>query len=216
MMDVEQLGLRMSLGAKVAPGDKLASANRLQPGVGCYRRGNYIYASAVGAVTVAKRGLEPGAESHNEEESPHVISITLEEGRIYASSQTLTTGSKVLCKVGRIMNQQATVDIIAAEEIGALREHHGGLIRKEDVRLGASEEVKMHESFRPGDVVLARIISLGDSRRFFLSTAENELGVIRAICASSGSVMQPVSWKEMECPDTKVRERRKCAKPKDS
>jgi exosome complex component CSL4 len=48
-----------------------------------------------------------------------------------------------------------------------------------------------------------------------LTTAENELGVIRAICSSSGKIMAPISWKEMECPETKVRERRKCAKPKD-
>jgi exosome complex component CSL4 len=48
-----------------------------------------------------------------------------------------------------------------------------------------------------------------------LSTAENELGVIKAVSASSGEVMIPISWKEMQCPKTKVKEARKCAKPKE-
>lgn len=203
----EKIGLRISLGSKVAPGDRIGSAKHLEPGQGCYKRGNHIFASAVGTL----RMVDKISNFTNN----NTVHVELENGRIYASSQILSIGSKVLCKVGRITNQQALVDIVAAEDIGALREHHGGLIRKEDIRLGVTEEVKIHESFRPGDIILARIISLGDSRRFFLSTAENEMGVIRAVCSSSGKVMSPISWKEMECPETKVRERRKCAKPKD-
>jgi exosome complex component CSL4 len=40
--------------------------------------------------------------------------------------------------------------------------------------------VVMHECFRPGDVVRAEVLSLGDSRSFFLTTAKNELGVVYA------------------------------------
>ncbi len=201
----DNIGLYAYTGTKVAPGDKVGDRKKLDPGAGCYIRGDDIIATAVGTVSLS----EPTAHCKQ-----HVVSIELEEGRTFASSQTLSIGSIILCKVGRITNQQAMVDIVASEDVGALREHHGGLIRKEDIRLGATEEVKIYESFRPGDVVLARIISLGDSRRFYLSTAENELGVLRAICASSGKIMAPISWKEMECPETKIRERRKCAKPK--
>jgi exosome complex component CSL4 len=203
----EKIGLRISLGSRVAPGDRIGSAKQLEPGQGCYRRGNHIFASAVGTLKI----MDKTSNFANN----YTVHIELENGRIYASSQILSIGSKVLCKVGRITNQQVLVDIIAVEHIGALREHHGGLVRKEDIRLGATEEVKIHESFRPGDIILARIISLGDSRRFFLSTTENEMGVIRAVCSSSGKVMSPINWKEMECPETNVKERRKCAKPKD-
>jgi exosome complex component CSL4 len=222
----------MDVGTKVAPGDRIGNAKELIPGAGCYQRGNHIFASAVGTININNNNNNNNNINNNNNQnvsaSVSVVSITLEKGRLYASSQILSIGRKVLCKVGRIMNQQAMVNIVAAEtdennnnndnndNISALREHHGGLIRKEDVRLGATEEVKIHESFRPGDVVLARIISLGDSRRFYLSTAENELGVIRAICGISGESMVPISWKEMECPKTGVRERRKCAKPKDT
>lgn len=205
----DKIGLYTYAGAKVAPGDKIGNTKNLSPGPGCYSRGDHIFATSVGTITLS----EP---TTNDDGGRHVVSIEIEKGRIFASSQTLSIGSIVLCKVGRVTNQQAIVDIVASEDVGVLRDHHGGLIRKEDVRLGVSEEVKIHESFRPGDVVLARIISLGDSRRFFLSTASNELGVLRAVCSSSGKIMAPVSWKEMECPETKVRERRKCAKPKEA
>ena len=112
------------------------------------------------------------------------------------------------------MTQQAIVEIVTSEDVGALKEHHWGIIRKEDIRVAATEEISIYECFRPSDIVLAKIISLGDSRRYFLSTAENELGVIRAL-SPSGEVMVPINWKEMECPKTKVKESRKCAKPKE-
>lgn len=63
-------------------------------------------------------------------------------------------------------------------------------------------------SHRPGDVLLARVISLGDSRAYFLTTAAVELGVVFARSAE-GVTMLPVSWQEMMCPATKNREPRK-------
>lgn len=47
-----------------------------------------------------------------------------------------------------------------------------------------------------------------------LSTAENELGVVIAHAAESGSQvpMIPVSWTEMQCPHTLIKETRKVAK----
>lgn len=48
-----------------------------------------------------------------------------------------------------------------------------------------------------------------------LSTAENELGVVVAVAAESGKYgvpMVPVSWTEMQCPDSLVKEPRKIAR----
>ena len=45
----------------------------------------------------------------------------------------------------------------------------------------------MAECFRPGDVVRAEVLSLGDARSYYLSTAEPELGVVRARCVHSGA-----------------------------
>lgn len=38
----------------------------------------------------------------------------------------------------------------------------------------------MEDCFLPGDMVAARVLSYGDSKKIYLTTAENELGVIFA------------------------------------
>lgn len=50
----------------------------------------------------------------------------------------------------------------------------------QDVRATEKDKVKIYNSFRPGDIVRAEVISLGDARHYMLSTAKNELGVIFA------------------------------------
>jgi exosome complex component CSL4 len=73
----------------------------------------------------------------------------------------------------------------------------------------------MQDNFLPGDVVLASVLSLGDARRYLLTTAAPELGVIHAVSAASGQPMVPRSWKEMKCPVSGRTEPRKVAKPRD-
>ena len=208
--------LRFEIGSTVAPGDRIGSVRQICPGVGTYSRGGHVYASAVGLLTLCDT-LAPAGEQENKETetaSLPVVSVQLQKGQEYASSKVLTTGMIVLGKVLRVTMQHAVIEIVAAEGVGGLRYPHEGAIRREDIRTGATEEVQVCDSFRPGDVVLCRILSLGDSRRYYLSTAEAELGVVRAFCSTSGKQMVPISWKEMECPETKATESRKCAKPK--
>ncbi|TKS69056.1 Exosome complex component CSL4 [Collichthys lucidus] len=76
-----------------------------------------------------------------------------------------------------------------------LKDRFRGTIRKEDVR--ATEKDK---------------ISLGDVQsNYLLTTAENELGVVVAH-SESGAQMVPISWCEMQCPQTHVKEFRKVAR----
>lgn len=201
--------LRFEIGSTVAPGDRIGNVRQIVPGIGTYSKGGHVYASAVGTLT-----LLSSQDANHDKTTPPIVSVQLSGGRQYASTNVLSVGQIVLGKVVRVVLQQAVIGIVAAASVGALRNSHEGVIRREDVRAGASEEVQLYDSFRPGDVVLCRIVSLGDSRRFYLSTAEPELGVVRATCSTSGQRMKPVSWKEMECPETKVKELRKCAKPK--
>ena len=48
------------------------------------------------------------------------------------------------------------------------------------MRATEKDKVEINKSFRCGDIVLARVISLGDTNSYFLSCAENELGVVIA------------------------------------
>ena len=70
---------------------------------------------------------------------------------------------------------------ILAVEGRPLNEPFRGTLRKEDIRATEKDKVEIYKSFRPGDIVQARVSSLGDSQSYFLSTAENELGVIFAM-----------------------------------
>lgn len=102
-----------------------------------------------------------------------------------------------------------------------------GVIRAQDVRLAATAAAaapdttaagnsgfKMSECFRLGDLVRAEVLSLGDARSYYLTTAaRNELGVVSARSERTGEELVPVSWREMRDPTTGEVERRKVAKP---
>lgn len=72
-----------------------------------------------------------------------------------------------------------------------------------------SFQVEMYNCFRPDDIILAVVMSLGDLRNYELSTAGSELGVVTAHC-EEGHPLVPASWTTMKC---KCRiEKRKVAK----
>ena len=209
--------LRFKEGSTVVPGDRLGTIRQVRPGIGTYVKGGHIYACILGTLAIRK------AETSEEEmdtESAEAINFVcrVSSSKPPATSQVLKIGQKVVGRVSRITPQNAAVEIMVAEGVGPLRlPYFEGVIRSEDIRsfsAGNNEEnlsPLLVDSFRPGDLVACRVISMGDARRYFLTTAETELGVIRA--ERKGVPMVPVSWKEMECPETGFREPRKCAKP---
>jgi len=95
-----------------------------------------------------------------------------------------------------------------------LRETFSGTIRKRDVRKFDVDSVEIYKSYRPADIIRAQVISLGDSRSYYLSTAKNELGVILAQ-SNAGHLMVPISWEQMQCPVTRTKEYRRVAKVAD-
>lgn len=86
---------------------------------------------------------------------------------IFAFLQVISTNPR-FCKVA-----------ILGVESTSLKETFKGTIRKEDVRATEKDKVEMYKSFRPGDIVLARVLTL-HTQTYLLSTAKNELGVIFA------------------------------------
>jgi exosome complex component CSL4 len=88
-----------------------------------------------------------------------------------------------------------------------------GIIRSQDVRSTDRDKVKIIDSFRPGDIVRAVVISLGDGSNYYLSTARNDLGVLFAKSeGGAGDVMMAVDWETMVGSGGVV-EKRKCANP---
>ncbi|SCU86970.1 LAFA_0E03972g1_1 [Lachancea sp. 'fantastica'] len=99
----------------------------------------------------------------------------------------------------------------AASDLG---ETFRGIISARDVRATDRDRVKIMESFRPGDIVRAQVISLGDGSNYHLSTARNDLGVVFARAFNgAGGLMYAIDWQTMVAPNTGFMELRKCAKP---
>lgn len=122
-----------------------------------------------------------------------------------------TVGDRCTCRVTRISSKMVSVDLVCVGDT-PLRESCAGLIRKEDMQSSSLPATEVHRCFRPGDIILAKVLSLGDSRAYYLTSSDPELGVVLARSAD-GAVMKPVSYQELECPITGARERRKVARP---
>ncbi|CAG0879594.1 unnamed protein product [Darwinula stevensoni] len=121
-----------------------------------------------------------------------------------------STGSIVTARVTSVNPRFCKCKILCIEDT-VLKEPFRAIIKKEDVRATHKDKVELYKCFRPRDIILARVLSLGDALSYLLSTAENELGVVIAH-SEAGAAMVPVSWTEMQCPKTFMKEPRKVAK----
>ena len=121
-----------------------------------------------------------------------------------------------------------------------MKQPFSGVIRKENVLASETDRIGMEQCCRPGDIVVAevraavplsrcrpcarwrtwvcapplsvtQVVSLGDSKSYFLSTAKPEHGVVFAK-SEAGAVMVPISYHQMQCPVSKVVVDRKVAR----
>eukprot|EP01029_Cantina_marsupialis_P004109 TRINITY_DN14074_c0_g2_i1.p1 TRINITY_DN14074_c0_g2~~TRINITY_DN14074_c0_g2_i1.p1 ORF type:complete len:187 (+),score=52.06 TRINITY_DN14074_c0_g2_i1:43-603(+) len=181
---------------KITPGEKLGGSEEFFAGNGAYSRDGTIRASLSGYVSI--KAVE-GSDKK-------IISV----GKGKEESMVPQIGHIVICKVYEINARFAKVHIIISED-KLLSHPFEGIIRRENVRETSIDSVKIQESFRPNDTVRAEVVSLGDQKSMFLSTAKVDLGVITAKSAS-GEDMAPYSWKEMQSKVSKDIELRKVAK----
>ena len=122
-------------------------------------------------------------------------------------------GDIVYGVVIKIREEEAFVKLIQVNEV-SLQQRIEGTIRKEHVREKMIDQVVMADSFRPTDIVKAKVISLGDSsRNLYLSTAGEELGVVVAKNEITNRLMLPYDWTSMVDALTGDNEKRKVAKP---
>ncbi|XP_026707299.1 exosome complex component CSL4 [Athene cunicularia] len=177
-------------------GERLCSVDEATAGGGTYTRHGFIFSSLAGCL-----------EKRSEDNGLPVVSVVRD-----AESQLLPdVGAVVTCKVCSINSRFAKVHILYVGST-PLKSTFRGTIRREDIRATEKDKVEVYKSFRPGDIVLAKVISLGDAQsNYLLSTAENELGVVVAR-SEAGVQMVPISWCEMQCPRTHTKDFRKVAR----
>ncbi|XP_024940320.1 exosome complex component CSL4 [Cephus cinctus] len=177
------------------PGQRLCVSDKINvPGPGTYEQHGYIYSKLAGVVKLAKNENVCTIEVHSMTEQ----SIVPAPGDIVTAMVT-------------IVNQRFCKCVIKCIGDIVLTRPYRGVLRKEDVRATEKDRVEMYKSFRPGDIILARVMPMIDVHTYQLSTAENELGVVIAY-SEGGASMIPISWTQMQCPKTLAVEFRKVAK----
>lgn len=182
-------------GDVVVPGDRLCPASDFCEGEGTLERHGTIYSTLSGTVRT---------------DFGHVPIARISVERQKRLHHVPKEGAVVVCKILSVTQRHAKARILSVNG-KVLPDQLRGVIRREDVRSTERDSVDMFNSFRPGDFVRARVISLGDSQGYTLSTAENELGVLLGT-SDNGGLLFPTSWCEMECAKTRIREKRKVAK----
>ncbi|KAG5992010.1 hypothetical protein E4U43_003881 [Claviceps pusilla] len=196
------------------PGQILGPSSKYLAGPGTHMYEGNIASSLLGKVTITPPAKRAGPAKRLNKITASALEerATISVARHGRKREILPdVNNVVLARVVRLMPKQA---IVVIQQVGetVLQTEWQGVIRVQDVRATEKDKVKIHESFKPGDIVRAQVISLGDQANYYLSTASNELGVIMAT-SEAGNDMVPVSWKEYKDPDTGASEPRKVAKP---
>ncbi|BFF95847.1 exosome complex component CSL4 [Drosophila madeirensis] len=181
------------------PGERLCRIeDNVVLGIGTYEQNGYIYASKSGVVNIEESGENCQVVSVHKPGFHLTIPAT---GDVVTARVLVTTPKFAKCAIFCVRNV-------------LLESSYRGLLRKEDVRETEKDRVDIYKSFKPGDVILARVINQME-QSFLLTTAETELGVVVAYASDARKTrvpMVPVGWSEMQCPLTTIKEPRKVAK----
>lgn len=158
----------MSQSTIAVPGQLLGAVSDYLPGVGTHAHNGNLYASILGPITKSVPPKPPGPQKRPTKIVPAPITLPtlsierdISVGSKEAGKKTEIipeVNSKVLCKVTRITPKQASVAILVVGET-VLDGEWQGLIRVQDVRATEKDRVKIFESFRPGDIVRANVVS---------------------------------------------------------
>ncbi|CAG5014075.1 unnamed protein product [Parnassius apollo] len=188
------------IGKICIPGMRLSLLNKEYiSGPGTYELKGYIYATLAGVLKM------------EEDDKTKATIISVESPR--TPSVLPKTGDVVTAKV-TVVNSRLVQCIILCVGPSVLARPYKGILKKEDIKSTDKDRIDPYKCFRPGDVILARVLPMTEIHWYHLSTAENELGVVIATAAGSpqGVSMVPISWSEMQCPKTLVKEPRKVAR----
>ncbi|OQR82975.1 hypothetical protein ACHHYP_15287 [Achlya hypogyna] len=146
----------------VLPGQRLgALSDATTAGEGTYVLNGNIFASVAGTSSTTNG----------------VVSVQRSNGKRIATEYVLQLDDTIVGKVTKLTTTQVFVDILSVRDV-VLREPFAGTLRKEDVRPMDIDKIVLEELFHPGDVIKAAVLSMGDSRAYYLSTAKPGLGVM--------------------------------------
>lgn len=150
--------------SSATPGKVLGPITRFTPGPGTHIYESNVVASLLGLVTVTPSASKTAVPRRlNKITAPDPAQLsTISVARHGHRREVLPdVGNTVLARVLRLMPRQAIVNI---QQVGdtVLQTEWQGVIRVQDVRATEKDKVKIIESFKPGDIVRAQVVSLTD------------------------------------------------------
>lgn len=144
------------------PGTILGPTSKFASGPGTHVYEGNVVSSLLGNVNVTAPAKAPGPTKRlNKITAPHVEELsTITVIRRGRKREVLPdVGNTVLARVVRLMPKQA---IVVIQQVGdtVLQTEWQGVIRVQDVRATEQDKVKIHESFKPGDIVRAQVVRI--------------------------------------------------------
>ncbi|RPA79178.1 hypothetical protein BJ508DRAFT_416117 [Ascobolus immersus RN42] len=193
----------------VLPGQSIVPTTAAVPGPG----------TLVSSVTGSIHSTILGTPKLTTEVGAALPKLSIEPPSAAAPLKLPDVGDNVYARVTKISRLEARLEVLGTEDasgggigLAGGSEGWGGVLRKLDLRERDRDRAEVGKCVRVGDIVRAKVISLGDQSNYFLSTAGNSLGVVVAR-AENGELMAPRSWKDMVGLRSGCIEERKVAKP---
>lgn len=159
------------------PGQLLGPSNKYSAGPGTHMHESNLYSSLLGTISITqpeKVAAGPAKRMHriaalHTSNAPSsgasalpTISVSPAGGSTAEQRDKREVlpevGNVVLCRVTRITPREATVAILVVGD-AVLSAQLQGIVRVQDVRATEKDRVKIYESFRPGDIVRAQVVS---------------------------------------------------------
>lgn len=182
---------KVKTGDFVVPGDFLATSEEFVPSAGAYEKEGEIYSSCTGVVLMDVR--EKKVSVHAKTNVP----------------PSLDRGDIVVGRVEEIKGQVANVAVgfMRGREDRQLPPTGDAVVHISKIRDRYVEEVG--QEFKPGDIVRARLLNV-ERGSMKLSTVDDNLGVLVALCSECRTVMDKENSK-LKCPNCGKVESRKIA-----
>lgn len=144
------------------PGRVLGPVTKYAPGPGTHIYEGSVVSSLLGKVTITPAAQAPALPKRLNKITPATTTETLATISVARHGRRKEVlpdvNHVVLARVVRLMPKQA---IVVIQQVGetVLQTEWQGVIRVQDVRATEKDKVKIHESFKPGDIVRAQVVS---------------------------------------------------------
>lgn len=181
--------MKTKSGDFVLPGDSLGVTEEFVPSDWTYEDEGRIRSLVAGTVSLDNKNKK--------------ISIVPKT----SSPSILKTGVVVFGQVSDVRGQRALIklDSIKDNDRGLVTSFSGG------IHISQAQKgyvAKLTDEFRIGDLIEAKVTKIIGVDNVDLTTAEDELGVLKAMCTKCRHYMKQVEKNEVKCPNCGNKERR--------